>query len=105
MRFRSFRKIDTGQWVDVLFTVDGPTFEVPEQSHRADIASAIGILPDELETVDTDSDPRTGTLLELLAPPAPPLSRVQELLTIPRSDWTTAQLRELLQLTAQKDLS
>ena len=47
MRVRCFRKIDTGQWVDVLFTVDGDEFSVPEQSHRTDIANAVGVLPGE----------------------------------------------------------
>ena len=103
---RCLRKVDTGQWIDVLFTVDGAEFSVTEVSHRTDIADAIGVLPGELETVDAESDQRTGTLLKLPAPPASPHSvshaRIAELLEIPRSEWTTAQLRELLQLTAQE---
>jgi hypothetical protein len=34
-------------------------------------------------------------------PPTPSSQRVAELLAIPRSDWTVAQQRELLQLVAQ----
>ena len=102
MRFRCFRMIDTGQWIDVLLTVDGDEFAIPERSHRTDIATAIGVLPGELETVEAGSDLRTGTLLALPSPPPPLLSRAQQLLQINRSDWTTAQLRELLQLTAQE---
>ena len=62
MRVRCFRKIDTGHWVNVLFTVDGDEFSIPEQEHRGAIAVAFGLPPDALETVDRDKDLRTGTL-------------------------------------------
>ena len=102
MRFRSFRKIDTGQWVNVLFTVAGVEFSVPEQEHRGNIAIALGMPPDALETVDGDTDPRTGVLLEMPLPLRPAPTRTEELLSIPRSEWTAAQLRELLQFTARE---
>lgn len=104
MLYRCIRKKDTGQWFHALFTVDGDSFSVPEESHRGDIARALGLPPAALEAVDTGFDQREGALLVLPPPPAPPMSRKQELLAIPRSDWTTAQLRELLQLTSQETL-
>ncbi len=106
MLYRCFRKKDTGQWVNVLFTVAGDQFSVPAESHQGDIARALGLMPQDLETVDANSDLRTGALLELPPSPTDPAStahmRTEELLAIPRSDWTTAQLRELLQLNAQE---
>ena len=105
MIYRCIRKRDTGQWVNVLFTVAGDQISVPEVSHREAIARPLGLQPDALEAVDGDSDQRVGALLVLPPPPTPPPSRTQELLAIPRSDWTTAQLRELLQLTSQETLS
>ena len=71
MRFRSVKRIDTGQWVNVLFTVDGDEFSVKPTSHRADIAKALGVLRTSLEVVDADADPRTGVLLEMPQPPDP----------------------------------
>lgn len=108
MKYRQYKVTATSQWLNVLFTVDGPQFSVPEASHRADIAKALGLSPADLEVVDADSDLRVGLLLDL--PPKPPRqptaadirwSRITELLAIPRSDWTVAQQRELLQIIAQ----
>ena len=72
MRYRQIRRIDTGQWLNVLFTVDGPTFSVQPESHLASIAAALGVPPSALAVVDSDVDLRTGTLLSLPPPPAPP---------------------------------
>lgn len=107
MKHRQLRKIDTGQWLDVLFTVDGPAFSIPPESHQADVAAALGVTLGSLETVDADSDVRLGPLLAIPPPPPPIASsmrrvRIDELLAIPRSDWTVAQYRELLQLVAQE---
>ena len=106
MLFRNLRKPDTGQWVDVLLTVDGAAFNVPEESHRIDIAAALGLTPDELEAVDTISDQRSGPLLAVPtppeAPPDPDQVRIQELLAITRSNWTAAQRAELLELIARE---
>ena len=109
MKYRQFRKMATGEWLDVLFTVDGDTFSVPEESHRTAIAEALGLPPEALETVEANSDLREGILLELPPPPqiplAPSQARIQELLAIPRSSWTTAQMRELVELAAQEVLA
>jgi hypothetical protein len=112
MKYRQIRVIATGQWVEALFTVQAKPgepdiFSVALESHQADIAKALGVAPAELEVVDADRDLRSGVLLPLprTAPPpdptAPRRQRVAELIAIPRSDWTAAQQRELLQLTAQ----
>ena len=104
--YRNLRKRDTGQWVDVLLTVDGAAFSVPEASHRIDVAAALGLTPDELEAVDTNSDQRSGTLLAVPTPPEVPPDpdqvRIQELLAIPRSNWTAAQRAELLELLSRE---
>lgn len=68
MLYRQLRKRDTGQWVDLLLTVDGEAFSVPAESVRADIAAALGLQPADLEVVDSDSDLRTGAMLELPLP-------------------------------------
>ena len=102
--YRCLRVVNTGQWLDVLFTSSSEDFDVPELSHRTDIANALGLDPAELEGLDTNSDQRTGTLLAVPtspeAPPDPNQLRVQELLAIPRSSWTAAQRAELLELIA-----
>ena len=104
MLYRCLRKIDTGQWVNVLFTVDGENFSVPEESHRTGVAAALGLLPEALETVDGGLDQRTGVLLEMPLSPKPERTRIEELLDIPRSNWTTAQLRELIELAARGEV-
>jgi hypothetical protein len=104
--YRCLKVVDTGQWLDVLFTVANGPFNVPEISHRTDVADALGLTPDELAVVETDTDPRSGSLLAVPSPPeAPPdpaLVRMQELLAIPRSNWTVAQRAELLELVARE---
>ena len=102
--YRCLRVLDTGQWLDVLFTVAGDQFIVPDLSHRTDVANALGITPDELEAVDSISDQRSGTLLAVPPPPQAPLdpgrARIRELLAISRSNWTAVQRAELLELIA-----
>ena len=106
MRFRQFRKLDTQQWLNALFTVDGDSFSVPETSHREAIAGSLGLTPAELETVESHRDERSGTLITLPVPGPSPrkvrLDRIGEIDAIPRSDWTSAQWRELLDLAAQE---
>ena len=71
MKYRQLRVRATGQWLDVLFIVDGPEFSVPAASHQADISRALGLTPAELEVVDTtNEDIRVGRLLAI--PPPPP---------------------------------
>ena len=103
--FRCLRKRDTGQWIDVLFTegdVDSTpeVFSTPELSHRANIAQALGVRPDELEVVDFPSDLRTGVLIEI--PPAPAVrpTRLEVLLAIGRANWTMDEMREIIELLA-----
>lgn len=104
--YSCLKVVDTGQWLDVLFTVTNGPFNVPEISHRTDVADALGLTPGELAVVDADSDLRSGSLLAVPAPPAvppdPALVRMQELLAIPRSNWTVAQRTELLELVARE---
>lgn len=107
MRYRQLRRRDTGQWLNVLFTVDGDSFSVSKKSHLRDTAKGFGIPESELEVVDNVVDQRTGALLE---PPTAPLpmptesgqrrTRIAELRAISRSNWTTAQMRELIDLMA-----
>ena len=106
MRFRQFRKLDTQQWINVLFTVDGDSFSAPESPHREAIAGSLGLTPVELETVESDRDERSGTLISLPGHGPTPrrvrLDRIEEIGAIPRSDWTSAQWRDLLELVAQE---
>ena len=104
MLYRCLRVKETGQWVNVLFTVDREAFGVPEVSHRTAIAAALGLPSGTLESVDSNSDPRTGVLLEMPLPPMPESTRIEELLAITRSNWTTAQMRELIELIAQESV-
>ena len=102
--YRCLRVVNTGQWLDVLFTSSSEVFEIPELSHRTDIANALGLAPGELEALDTNADQRTGALLAVPtspeAPPDPNQLRVQELLAIPRSSWTAEHPAELPGLIA-----
>ena len=71
MKYRQLRVRATGQWLDVLFIVDGSEFSVPAASHQADIARALGLAPDALEVVDTtNEDVRVFPMLAI--PPPPP---------------------------------
>ena len=70
MRYRNLRRTSSGQWVNVLFSAADDTFSVPEISHRTQISVALSLSPDDLETVEGDSDARTGTLIAMPATPA-----------------------------------
>jgi len=95
MKYRQLRKRDTGQWLNVLFTVDGPEFSVKPESHEADIARAMSLLPAELRVVDSDTDLRTGPLLSLpvVAPPPP---------TPEQQAWANATAVQKIDLLARK---
>jgi hypothetical protein len=99
MLYRNIRKIATGEWVDVLFTTAGVSFDVPADAYVASIAAALSLNANELEAVDTGSDARTGTLIaQPVASVAP--TRKEELLAIARDNWTDAQQKELIELLA-----
>lgn len=104
MLHRCIRRKDTGQWIDVLFTVDGDEFSVPELPHRTDIAAALGLLPTELEAVDSTQDRRIPPLLALpVAAPSPAEAteaRVRELLATPFAALTPREVAELGSLSA-----
>ena len=106
MRFRQFRKRDTQQWLNALLTVSSDSFSVPESSHREAIAGSLGLTPTELETVESERDERSGTLMTLPTPAPDPrqarLDRIGVINALPRSNWTTAQMRELIDLIAQE---
>ena len=119
MRYRRLRKVATGEWTDALFTTDGE-FNTTELTHRTEIAH-LGLAVDELESVERETAASAEELQALLlaesglipvppdATPATPASishdRRVQLLQINRSEWTTAQLRELLELTAWDTLT
>ena len=65
MKYRQLRKADTGQWLNVLFTVNGDQFAVAAETHQVAIAAALGLAPTELEVVDSDMDIRVGPLFNL----------------------------------------
>jgi len=100
MIYRNIRKIATGEWVDVLFTKDAESFNVPASSHVADMATALSLNASELEAVDGSSDARTGTLIAQPTVTVTP-TRQEELLAIGRDNWTDAQQKELIELLAQ----
>jgi len=99
MLYRNIRKIDTGAWVDVLFTTEGESFDVPAASHVASIAAALSLNANELEAVDAGADARTGTLIDVpTVTPTP--TRQQELVAIGKDNWTDAQQKELIEILA-----
>jgi hypothetical protein len=63
MLYRNISKIATGEWVDVLYTTEGASFDIPAASHIASIAAALSLNANELQAVDGSSDARTGTLI------------------------------------------
>ena len=71
--FRNFRLISTGQWLDVLLTMDGDMFSVAAISHRTDIAAGFGLLLADVEVVDGPADARTGVLIPAPIPAPAPL--------------------------------
>jgi hypothetical protein len=46
-------------------TLGGSALDTPAASHVKDIAGGLGILPEDLEAVDSATDPREGELLAL----------------------------------------
>ena len=99
MLYRNIRKIATGEWVDVLFTTEAASFDVPAASHVADIATALSLNANELEAVDADADARTGTLIDQPSNAATP-TRQEELVAIGKDNWTDAQQKELIEILA-----
>jgi len=99
MLYRNIRKIDTGAWVDVLFTTQAASFSVPAASHVADMAAALSLNANELEAVDGASDARTGTLIAQPTNAATP-TRQEELVAIGKDNWTDAQQKELIEILA-----
>ena len=100
MLYRNIRKIATGEWVDVLFTIlNRDSFRVPAASHVASIAAGLSLNANELEAVDAGADARTGTLIaQPIVTPTP--TRQEELLAIGKDAWTDAQQKELIELLA-----
>ena len=98
MLYRNIRKIATGEWVDVLFTTEAASFDVPAASHVASIAAALSLNANELEAVDAGADARTGTLIDQ---PSIPTPRKDELLAIGKDNWTDAQQKELIEILAE----
>ena len=101
MLYRCLRVKATGQWINVLFTDAGDNFSTQSIKHRGVIADALGVPRTSLEVVDGGSDQRSGDLLSLPYDPDP-LSRLQELTAISRSEWTTDQMREMIELLANE---
>ena len=101
MLYRNIRKIATGEWVNVLFVVDGDSFSVPADSHVASIAAGLSLNANELEAVDGGTDARTGSLIAQPVVSSTP-SRKEELMAIGRDNWTDAQQKELIELLAQE---
>ena len=100
MLYRNIRKIDTGAWVNVLFTTEGASFSVSADNHVAGIAAALSLNANELEAVDSGSDARTGTLIDQPVVSVTP-TRKEELVAIGKDAWTDAQQKELIELLAQ----
>jgi|TARA_Y100000310_G_C19983620_1_gene490931 hypothetical protein len=99
MLYRNIRKIATGEWVDVLWTTAGVSFDIASAVHVATMATVLSLDANELEAVDGSSDARTGTLI---VQPTPPVTRKEELMAIGRDNWTDAQQKELIEILAKK---
>ena len=100
MLYRNIRKIATGEWVNVLFTIDAASFNVSADSHVGGVAAALSLNANELEAVDGGSDARTGSFIAQPVVSSTP-SRKEELMAIGRDNWTDAQQKELIELLAQ----
>ena len=99
MLYRNIRKIATGEWVDVLFTTEAASFNIPAASHVASIAASLSLNANELEAVEGASDARTGTLIDQpTVTPTP--TRKEELMAIGKDNWTDAQQKELIEILA-----
>jgi hypothetical protein len=97
MLYRNIRKIATGEWVNVLWTTEGDSFDVAASVHVATMATVLSLDASELEAVDGSSDAKTGTLIEQ---PTPPLTRQEELMAIGKDNWTDEQQKELIEILA-----
>ncbi len=75
MLYRNIRDKATGQWVNVVFTKEGDRFNVKATTHRASVADALGVNRTSLEVIDSDSDQRSGVLIEQGPPPEQPQTR------------------------------
>jgi hypothetical protein len=100
MRYRCFRVIATGQWLDVLFSSDSGVFSIDESSHRTDIAIAMSIEPSTLESVEGDRDLRDGTLVVIPAQSEDPILVRIAILDAKLADdsMTFDELKELMRL-------
>lgn len=78
MIFRAFRRTDTGEWVDVMFTSTGDEYPADPEAQADDLAAALNIDPALLEAVDGDTDPRTGVLLALPVDDTPSPASLEE---------------------------
>jgi hypothetical protein len=102
MNYRNIRVKSTAQWVNFPFSwsgEDGEACSIPAESHLADIARAVGMVPSDFEVIDGTSDQRDGLLLEVPGPSVTP-TRQEELLAIGKDAWTDAQQKELIELLA-----
>ena len=73
--YRCLRVVNTGQWLDVLFTSSSEVFEIPELSHRTDLANALGLAPGALEALDTSADEGLGSVVAVpTSPDGSPIS-------------------------------
>ena len=72
MLYRTLRKVDTGQWLNVLFTTAGDSFSIPPATHQHEIAAAFGLPDASFHVIDNPTDPRSGALLALPSPPIVP---------------------------------
>ena len=71
MIYRNIRVRATGQWVNALFAWEkADPQNTSAESHIASIATSLGVAPSSLEAVDSATDQRTGTLLQLPPPAA-----------------------------------
>ena len=99
MQYRNIRKIATGEWLNCLRTTTKARFSGPDDDHIARLAAALSPNANELEAVDSASDARTGTLIDVPADTSTP-TRQEELLAIGKDNWTDAQQKELIEILA-----
>ena len=78
MKYRYFRQVSTGQWLDAVLGSTA-SFNVSASQHVQEIAAGFGLPGDvevwEVDTIfDPEDDPRTGPFLALEKPETPPTS-------------------------------
>lgn len=91
---RYFRQLSTDKWVNAV--MGGSALNIPAASHIADLAAALRIPETDLEAVDSDADPRTGTLLDLPVPAPTPLSAARQRLADLNLSTVSATLRPVI---------